>query len=171
MKSKDLEKLVNTLFPNKTNNEIKNLNLNQLSILGKKNDIDLNDLKEFDNLETLSLRNFEINDDNVTHICKVKNLSLNNCVINLTKNTTSNIEYLTMINCNKIEHKLLNIDKIKKISLEDMNEISITEFLQYTNLTNLKIVNCKNITNIDNISKMTWLKDFSFKKYNNLPLE
>ena len=95
MKSKDLQKLINTLFPNESISEIKNLSLNQLSITGKKNDIDLNELEKFISLETLSLRNFEINNDNAKQICKVKNLILNNCAINISDNINSNIEYLS----------------------------------------------------------------------------
>lgn len=171
MKSKDLQKLINTIFPNEPISEIKNLSLNQLSIIGKKNDIDLNELEEFTSLETLSLRNFEITNDNAKQICKVKNLTFNNCAINVSDNINSNIEYLNIIRCNKIEHKLLNKNNLKILNLDEVNTISINELLPYTNLIKLNIKNCENITDIDKVSNITWLEKFSINKSRNIPIE
>lgn len=132
MRSKELQKMVSITKQNA--DEIRRLDLNQLSITGKKNDIDLQELAEFHNLETLGLKNFEINEKDVlNNICNVRNLILINCAIQVHQKINSNIKYLRMIRCNNVEHNILN-EKLEILELEDIDTLDIDELIKYSNL-------------------------------------
>lgn len=161
MRSKVLQKMVSITKQNA--DEIRRLDLNQLSVTGKKNDIDLQELVEFHNLETLGLRNFEINEKDVLNICNVKNLILINCVINVHQKINSNIKYLRMIRCDNVEHNILN-EKLEMLELEDIDTLDIDELIKYSNLKELKIDCCKNIANLNNLSKLVSLERLSINE-------
>lgn len=161
MRSKELQKMVSIMKQNI--NEIKRLDLNQLSITGKKNDIDLQELVEFNNLETLGLKNFDINKNNISNICNVKNLILINCVINIPHKINSNIEYLRLVRCNNIEHNILN-ENIEILELENIESLDIDELIKYSNLKELKIDSCKNIANLNKISELISLESLSINE-------
>ncbi len=161
MRSKVLQKMVSITKQNA--DEIRRLDLNQLSVTGKKNDIDLQELVEFHNLETLGLRNFEINEKDVLNICNVKNLILINCAINVHQKINSNIKYLRMIRCDNVEHNILN-EKLEMLELEDIDTLDIDELIKYSNLKELKIDRCKNIANLNNLSKLVSLERLSINE-------
>lgn len=161
MRSKVLQKMVSIRKQNA--DEIRRLDLNQLSVTGKKNDIDLQELVEFHNLETLGLRNFEINEKDVLNICNVKNLILINCAINVHQKINSNIKYLRMIRCDNVEHNILN-EKLEMLELEDIDTLDIDELIKYSNLKELKIDRCKNIANLNNLSKLVSLERLSINE-------
>lgn len=161
MRSKVLQKMVSITKQNA--DEIRRLDLNQLSVTGKKNDIDLQELVEFHNLETLGLRNFEINEKDVLNICNVKNLILINCAINVHQKINSNIKYLRMIRCDNVEHNILN-EKLEMLELEDIDTLDIDELIKYSNLKELKIDRCKSIANLNNLSKLVSLERLSINE-------
>ena len=160
MISKELQKIVNITHRGQKIQEITRLDLNQYSITGKKNDINLQDLEEFSGLITLKLKNFVIDEKSIISICKVKNLILKNCVLNLTDKVESNIEYLELINCLNIEHNMLNAG-LKTLYLDTIEKIDIDELLKYKELRKLRIENCKNINNMSKIAELTSLEELS----------
>ena len=162
MRSKELQKMVSITKQNA--DEIRRLDLNQLWITGKKNDIDLQELAEFHNLETLGLKNFEINEKDVlNNICNVRNLILINCAIQVHQKITSNIKYFRMIRCNNVEHNILN-EKLEILELEDIDTLDIDELIKYSNLKELKIERCRNIANLNNLSNLISLERLSINE-------
>ena len=65
-------------------NSITELNINKFDIVGEIQNVDLNDLEYFPNLQKLTLSNLTLDDDDLTNISKLNNLEvleLFNCEI------------------------------------------------------------------------------------------
>jgi hypothetical protein len=81
----------------------------------------------------------------------------------LYESNLKNIEYLEIINCNKIKDLFLNFYEIKKLILKDMDNL---EFLNMTELKKMKKFNFENLKSLKNIEindVMDELKEINIK--------
>lgn len=129
--------------------EIENLTLNKKLLNGKENDIELNELKFFPNLKTLTIINFYI-DEKVINIINVKKMlwavQFSKCKFENIIPINKKIEYLIIDECKNLEHDLINNNETIKIIGEnvDFNLLKIDEtkqlYLQKSNVKNLERV-------------------------------
>lgn len=135
--------------------EIENLTLNKKLLNGKENDIELNELKFFPNLKTLTIINFYI-DEKVINIINVKKMlwavQFSKCKFENIIPINKKIEYLIIDECKNLEHDLINNNETIKIIGEnvDFNLLKIDEtkqlYLQKSNVKNLeKVLEYRNL--------------------------
>lgn len=138
-------------------NDKKFLTLNQYNIIGQKNEIDFNEIKKYEKLEELIIKNYEINDEIfqlIDSLEKLKSVSLINCTIKTTK-TLSKIETLELDNC--IIRKSLFSSNIKNLYIQNCSNIDICDF-ENLNLKSLRIENTKT-TNLNKIDEFIELEN------------
>lgn len=138
-------------------NDKKFLTLNQYNIIGQKNEIDFNEIKKYEKLEELIIKNYEINDEIfqlINSLEKIKRVSLINCKINTTR-ALSKIETLELDNC--IMRKSLFSSNIKNLYIQNCSNIDICDF-ENLNLKSLRIENTKT-TNLNKIDEFIELEN------------
>ena len=102
----------------------KSITLNQYNFAGKKVEVNLNNLYNNNEIEEITIKNFNINDNFIN-----------------TLNTMPNLKKLWFIGCNfSINEQIKNIETLK---LEDCTNINDIDYDALTNLKILNFIECK----------------------------
>ena len=112
------ENLGQTEIIEKNLEDVKNLTLKRYKLNGKINDIDLDELKLFKNIETLMLSNFSIQTKDLENINEKKELDaiqFSSCDFENIIPINSNISYIVLDHCQNVQLELINNNKIVKI--------------------------------------------------------
>lgn len=124
--------------------------------------IDINLLKYFKNLETLELRNFDIDEhtiENIIFLKKLKNLKFQLCTIDsINKLNQINLTGLHLDCCEMKDYSIIyEMTNLTELSLTGQENIDINKI---NNLTNLKYLNIshtictKDVLNLKNIEEL-----------------
>ena len=163
-------------------NDEKSLTLNQYNIAGERVNANFNELKNYEDLEEIIVKNFEIDDEKILIIngieklkkvvlinCKIstntslkyiKTLKLDNCVLNKTS-LLENIENLYIENCSAIN--LADFEKLnlKSLRIENTKTSNLSKIEQFVNLENLYL-NEIDLNEYINYDKLIKLKRINF---------
>lgn len=111
----------------------KTITLNQCNIIGQKIDVDINKIRNNENLEYVILKNFDIT----------------NGIIRVLE-TLKNLEKIWLINCNIIEKiKIQNINNIRIENCENISNISYEKKINYLYINNCKKFDINTIIDLD----------------------
>ena len=140
--------------------EIEDLTLNKKLLNGKENDINLKELKYFPKLKTLTIINFDINQEILNIINEKKLLwaiQFSKCNFKKIEPISKNVKYLIIDECENLDLKLINDNetikiigenldlkllnayKTKQLYLQDCNIKNSEKILEYTNLENINL--------------------------------
>lgn len=143
------------------NKNIKKLTLNSKNSIGEQIKYDMSYFKELENLETIALNGFYIDDEMIEKLNCLKNLKLiifNHCKFICCNKLINNIEnviitYSDPVNCNIFKEK----EYLKEIKLIGIDEVDINDLIQLKNLEEIFIYNSK-IKNSQKINEFYYLK-------------
>lgn len=162
--------------------ELEELNLTNKNFIGNDLNIDLKEIVELENLEKLSLKFFDITDEIIESINKLKKLyklEFFMCKFKTNKHLNNNIIDLTFYCCDELQQEIYkNNLQIKKLELTKSGVANINDLEDFLNLKELKIRDCS-IIGLPNISKLINLEylflnnidlkyEFSIKKMKKL---
>lgn len=152
-----LKKDENSILKIQELDSIKSITLNNLNKNGQKINYNFLDFEYLQNLESLTLNSFQINNEIITLLNTLKHLKtliLNHCSFETDKTVLNNLEYLAITHCTNLNLSIFNrLYNIKILQIINADEININEILFAKNLENLFIHN----SNIKNCSR---IKDF-----------
>lgn len=151
------ENLGQTEIIEKNLEDVKNLTLKRYKLNGKINDIDLDELKLFKNIETLMLSNFSIQTKDLENINEKKELDaiqFSSCDFENIIPINSNISYIVLDHCQNVQLELINNNKIVRIIGAKFNLKNLDNF---SKIEKLCLQDCA-INNIEEIAKCKNLK-------------
>jgi Leucine-rich repeat (LRR) protein len=133
------------------------LNLNQLNEFGEQEEVDVEVLDYTPNLETLTLRNFEITDELIEKIKKMPNLksiAFDRCIISdFSKIGEIDVDYLSITNNRFLTTDFLKGKNYKALILNDSDNIDIANIADMEGLEVLYVTN-SHVENPDMIGKL-----------------
>jgi len=151
--------------------ELTELNLNQLNEFGEKEEVDVEVLDYTPNLETLTLRNFEITDELIERIKKMPNLksiAFDRCLISdFSKIGEINVDYLSISNNRFLTTDFLKGKKYKGLILNDSDNIDIANIADMEGLEVLYVTN----SHVENPNMIGKLKDLRTLHVENSDIE
>ncbi len=109
----------------------KNLVINKYDILGNERYTNLEELKKYDDLEDLIIKNFEIKDEEIDTINRFDNLKricFINCNFKIKNTTINDVPNIELILCENINKNLLNY-VTKELVIENCKGIEFDGFL------------------------------------------
>ena len=138
------------------------LNLNQISVTGKKYDIDLSEIPDLPNLRKLSLKNFVVEDEELDFINKnqkLVDLSFDRCMFDTRTKVLLNQELksLSMRYCDNIGGiRFLAPDNLKIIGMDRVNVARIKglENVKYLNLQSSRIYGLESVTRCKDLQEL-----------------
>lgn len=141
------------------NENIKQITLNQYNIVGKKVDINIEQLRQYVNLEELIIKNFTIDDEYINIINSIntlKKIIFINSIFN-TMNTVNKVEILKLEDCKKT-NQMYRSNSIKKLYISNCEELDI-ERIKHLDLSVLSIEKNKiiNLSEIEKFSNLEYL--------------
>lgn len=151
---------------------VKEISLNAIGNNGIKNNYDFRDFEKLENLNFISLQNFEINNYQTNEMNRCKNLEgvqFSNCIIKSQSRLQGNVQIVTFDNCKKFHLKYisllknLKIVKFSNIKFMNLKNISILKGLEKIYFENGRILHLKNLAYLKNliyirITKCKWNK-------------
>lgn len=166
---------IGNVFSEEELKELKELNLNQLDGFGDYQEIDIEVLDYASNLETLVLRNFEINDEIINKLKKMNNLksiSLDSCLIDdFNKIGELDLDYLSITNNRFLTTDFLKGKQYRGLIITDSDLIDINNIkdmaeLEFLHISNSHVTNSEQIKNLKNLNivhiEHSDIKDISF---------
>ena len=156
---------------------VKEISLNAIGNNGIKNNYDFRDFEKLENLNFISLQNFEINNYETNEMNRCKNLEgvqFSNCIIKSKSRLQGDIQIVTFDNCKKFHLKYisllkkLKVVKFSNIKYMNLKNISMLKNLEKIYFENGSILHFKNLRSLKNliyvrITKCKWNK--SHEKY------
>ena len=165
LKSKELEEFI-YLELNKDRNEpiyieeleqITELQLDKLDIIGEQTDANIYDLVFFRNLKVCYLGNMNISDKELDMLNRVKSLQflqLDNCAFSNNKKVELNLLGLVINECNNVKMKIYeDMKTLEKLHIVNCKNVDITGISKLNNLSKLYLQNL-NLQNIDEVQQM-----------------
>lgn len=141
---------------------LKELELNHFNSFNEYVDVDIEILNYTSNLESLTLKNFEITDEIIDAIKKyerLKLLSINHCIADFEKIAQIDVDYLSIT-----DNALLRTDYFKDKNykglivtdsdLIDIDNITHMKDLEFLHISNSNVVNYEKIENLKNLSTL-----------------
>lgn len=143
---------------------IKNFSINNYTYSGVLKGINLNELENLPNLESLTLQHFQISDQEIKaleNLRSLKDLFFSECSFNAK-------EFYEFPNLSSIEFDICNYYYFPKIKLPKIvyinyaeNGLNLKDFYNFENIEDLTMLNVKKITGFNFISQMRNLKNLN----------
>lgn len=129
-----------------------------------KGNIIQHDFEQFKDVETCTLNRFEVNDEIINSLNKMRNLKtiiFGHCVFTNEIKLENNLEKLMIIYCKNVKYSdILNTYQVKDLMLTKIGEVDIEEINKFESLEELSIFECeiKNLFAIENFKSLKTLK-------------
>lgn len=162
-----LNKIGDTYTPLELN-ELKDLELNHFNSFGEYVDIDLDILDFTNNLESITFKNFEIDDEIINKIkgySKLKSLSFDHSLVDFEKISQLKIDYLSITNNALVRTDYFKNNMYKGLIITDSDLIDIKNIEHMTDLEFLHISN-SNVINYELLEKLKKISILEFDETN-----
>lgn len=146
--------------------EITELDLNCIDLVGEKNDVTIEDIVFFKNLKSLYISNFSLGDKSIQLINSRNTLEfiqINNCYFKNEIPLSLNVKHIAIIDSDNIDFSKINesnnLEKIHIVGCSNVNYEGITKF------KNLKKVYLQNM-DLDDVNEITELPNLVYLNLN-----
>jgi len=157
--------------PVKSYKEIEDLDVTNKNFLGNILNIDLKEIVKLENLKTLSLKYFEINDEVIESINNLKYLykiEFYMCEFKTCKQLNNNINDITIYCCSNFEYDILRSStNIESLELTNSGLVDLNELQHCKKIKALRIRDCSLIS----LPKISNLVTLEYLYLNNINLE
>lgn len=137
--------------------EIEDISIQDINLMQNKLNIDLTEIVKLKNLKNISLKFFEITDEIVEAINKLKKIEtieFSMCIFKTKKILSSQLKSVIIYNCQDFELEMLEGNtNLEEIQLIHSGMVDVNNITKFKNLKFLKIAHC-NVISIPNISML-----------------
>lgn len=141
--------------------DIKDITIQNKNFLGHNLNIDLSELVALENLESISLKFFEIDDHIIETLNKLSNLTKVEflmCKFNTTKKISRMLKSITVYNCLSFYFNFFhNQTALEEVTIDHSGNVNINDLKFINNIKSLKLVDCY-VYNLHNISNLIMLE-------------
>ncbi len=137
--------------------EIEDISIQNVNLMENKLNIDLMEISKLKNLKSLSLKFFEITDEVIETINKLKileTIDFSMCIFKNTKVLEPKLKSVIIYNCQNFNISMLNKNAVlENLQITHSGIVDVSDVSNFKNLKYLKIAHCSAIS-IPNISKL-----------------
>ena len=135
--------------------EIEEISIQDINLMENRLNIDLTEISKLKGLKKVSLKFFEITDDIIDSINRLKfleTIDFSMCIFKNTKAFSTNLKSVIIYNCQDFNINMINDIDLEELQLFHSGIVDIAKLKSFTNLKYLRIAHC-NVISIPSVSE------------------